>query len=233
MKLRDFLKIYILILAVHIMAQIVSQDLSLIYFTKLLMPISLLLYNFYFNSNKLSNIFITTSFSFFLLGNTLMIVNPTYDPCRFDAPMLSYAASFAFLAVLPLSQSSWSLQNIFWGLAVAAINVILSFLYVINRLDAGMNIFYLFVATFTVMSFTTFLHRAGTRKKVFVILGLVSISISNHILGFCTFIEKTPVLVPLAMMFYGSSLLFFMIGYADFDETLLKIHSKDGGDSNS
>ncbi|MFN3952465.1 MAG: hypothetical protein ACK4KT_08700 [Thermaurantimonas sp.] len=226
MKIKDFIKIYAAILAAHTAAQYVSGDFSLLFFTKLLIPLSLLLYNFYYNSDKLKNALLTSSFGFFLLGNVLMLIKPTYDPCRFETPILSYSAAFAFLAVLALLRAKWSIKNALVGLSVAIVNTALSYLYVLNGLSSDAIVFYIFVLSFAIMSFTSFLNCDEPKKKAMVVLGVISISISNHILGFCTFKTNNTDMVPVAMLLYGISLFFFMLGYIDTSESEIQTHMR-------
>ncbi|MFN4299963.1 MAG: hypothetical protein ACK4EX_09595 [Thermaurantimonas sp.] len=233
MKIKDFIKIYAAVLLAHVAAQAVAKDFSLLFFTKLLIPLSVLLYNFYFNKNTLINIFLSSSFTFFLFGNVLMMISPQYDPCRFDIPMFSYSAAFLFLAILPLIRAEWKKKNVLTGIIVAVINGFLSYLYILKGLQSNRFIFIIFVVSFVLMSFTTFLYRSELKKKFYIIGGLFGLSISNHLLGFCTFREKVPFLVPLAMLFYGLSLLLFLFGYIDLDEHALNGTSKYDSNSDS
>lgn len=219
MKLKDFFKIYAAILLSHVAAQFLSGDFSLLFFTKLLIPLSVMLYNFYYNYNKIKNTLLTSSFAFFLLGNVLMLVKPTYDPCRFDTPILAYSAAFVFLAILPLIDVKWNIQNLLMGLGAAIVNLLFSYLYILSGLESDAIIFYLFVISFTFMTFTSFLYHSALKRRKWLISGLVCISVSNHILGFCTFRMKNTYLVPLAMLLYGLSLLFFMLGYIENKES--------------
>lgn len=233
MKIRDFLKIYVVILLAHVAAQAVAKDFSMLFFTKLLIPLSVLLYNFYFNKNTLVNVFLTATYTFFLFGNVLMMVNPIYDPCRFDIPMFSYSVAFIFLAILPLIRPEWSGKNVLTGSIVAALNGGLSYLYILKGLKSNQYIFFIFVFSFVLMSFTTFLNKSEAKKKLYIAGGLFGISVSNHLLGFCTFREKVPFLVPLAMLFYGLSLLLFLFGYIELDEHALNGTSRYDSNSNS
>ncbi len=219
MQIRDFIKIYAAILAAHIAAQFISGDFSLLFFTKILIPLSVLLYNFYFNSDKIKNALLTSSFGFFLLGNVLMLIKPTYDPCRFETPILSYSAAFIFLAVVALLRTKWSMQNVLVGVSVAIVNTVLSYLYILNGLNSDAIVFYIFVLSFAIMSFTSFLNSDVPKKKAMVVLGTICISISNHLLGFCTFRTTNTYMVPVAILLYGMSLLFFMLGYIDNSES--------------
>lgn len=234
MRIHDFLKIYALIVLAHVSAQIVARDFSFLFFTKLLIPLSVLLYNFYFNNNKLVNTLLTSAFAFFLLGNVLMMINPSYDPCRFDTPIFSYSAAFIFLAVVALVKAKWSLQNIALGLSFATINGVLIYLYIIKGLQSSKLIFYFFSFSFIALSFFTFIyHHTSKAKKYFAISGLMCISVSNHILGFCAFREKVPILVPFAMFFYGASLVLFLLGYIDLNEHVLNSTIDDDRNTNS
>ncbi|GCD77009.1 hypothetical protein JCM31826_04910 [Thermaurantimonas aggregans] len=233
MKIKDFVKIYSTVLLAHVAAQAVAKDFSLLFFTKLLIPLSVLLYNFYFNKNTLINIFLSSSYTFFLFGNVLMMVSPQYDPCRFDIPMFSYSTAFLFLAILPLIRSEWNTTNVLTGLLVAVINGFLSYLYILKGLQSNQYIFIIFVVSFVLMSFATFLYKTEAKKKLYITGGLFGLSISNHLLGFCTFREKIPFLVPVAMLFYGLSLLLFLFGYIDLDEQAINGTSKYDGNSNS
>ncbi|GCD78894.1 hypothetical protein [Schleiferia thermophila] len=215
MKLKDFIKIYAVILLAHTAAQTVAKDFSFIFFTKLLIPLSVFLYNFYYNVDKVSNILISSSIAFFILGNILMMVNPEYDPCKFDTPMLAYSAAFTFLSITALTRTKFTLSNMLIATFFTLVNGVLSYLYIFSSNEAGNISFYLFVAAFLILTATTLVHSTTPQKKYFLIGGLAGISVSNHLLSFCNFRENLSFVVPVAMLLYGIGLLGYMVGFLE------------------
>lgn len=215
MKLKDFFKIYAAILLAHVTAQTIASDFSFIFFTKLLIPLSVFLYNFYYNADKVINILISSSIAFFILGNILMMVNPEYDPCRFDTPMLAYSAAFMFLSVTAIWRTRINVSNILIASLFTAVNAILSYLYILTSSEVINHTFYLFVATFLILTFCTLINSVADQKKYFLFGGLASLSVSNHLLSFCNFRENLSFIVPVAMLFYGIGLLGYMVGFLE------------------
>jgi uncharacterized membrane protein YhhN len=224
-KIKDFIKIYGVILLIHLVAIHKGEDNVLIHFTKPLLLLSLI--SFYLqatpNRGRVENYFVS-GLMLSWIGDILLMFSAGPD-MFFIGGLSSFLTAHVFYALSFSRQTAGkkglvSKRPILIMIPIIAGVIMVSILY--DHLGTMLVPVILYALTIIVMSIMA-LNRGGTVSKqsfTWVLIGAALFIISDGVLAYNRFVEEFSISHLIIMSTYGLAQLLLVAGMCDADQSV-------------
>ncbi len=209
MKLRDFAKIYFVILLAHLAVLDVNESQALIWFTKPMLLFSLIAYFVLITKNRSKNEkYVLTALVFSLIGDVLLMFSSVNDFGLFTAGIGAFLFAqlfFTFGFVVEMKGKEWFLKRNFWLILPVGVYVYWFIKTLMPYLGDFVTPVIIYAVVLIAMFFAALNRSGGVSQKSFylVYVGAIFFVTSDCILAFAKFKGSFPYSSVLVMATYG------------------------------